>query len=120
MAKIDVSSDRPTFASEYVKADMERAVFLGSPTLDNMFTALITLSSELWATRRRLKVIESQLEKKVGISREQTEQYLPTAEEEAQWIAERDEFVRYCFAQFLRDADIPYASTMSPFERPKG
>jgi hypothetical protein len=115
MAKYQVKSDRPTFAADFVKADMERAVFLQNPTLDNMFTALVTISSELWATKRRLKIVESQLEKKSVLSREETEQYVPSGDETSQWQTERDEFVRYCFAQFLRPADIAYASTTSPF-----
>jgi hypothetical protein len=102
---------RPTYTSEFIKSDTDRAVFLGSATADNLVTALTALSAEVWALRRRQKIVERLLHKHTAITAEMIETYVPTAEETAHWQSERDAFVKLMFDPFARAADIPYASS---------
>ena len=102
----EIKTDRPTYTSEFIKSDTDRAVFLGNPLLDNMMTAIISLSSEIWTTRRRMKVLESLLEDK-GVTREMMEAYMPTDEENEAWQKERDAFIDRTFGPLTRNADRP-------------
>ena len=61
MAVKKLETDRATFTSDFIESDTERAVFLGDPLLDNMMSSLLALGSEVWATRRRMKVLEALL-----------------------------------------------------------
>lgn len=101
--------DRQTYESDYVKGDLERAVFLGNPLIDHLFTAMQSLGAEVWTNRRRMYITESLLAQK-GITREMIEKYMPTADEEARWKSDRDKMVKTMYAPFLRQADINYAS----------
>lgn len=104
-----LNSDRPTYASDYLKGDSEQVSFLGNPVLDNLVTTVVALSSELWADRRRDRVIERLLAEK-GISREMIEGYRPTAEDEAEWEEERNRFIQAALGPLLRDATVPLAA----------
>jgi len=106
---MEVDSDRPTYASDYVKGDSEQVSFLGNPVLDNLVTTVIALSSELWADRRRDRIIERLLAEK-GISQEMIEGYQPTPEDEAEWEAERNRFIQAALGPLLRDATLPLSS----------
>ena len=114
-----MKSEPPTYTTDFIKHDTDHAVFLGSAMIDNIMTALIALSSEVWTARRRNKVLEATLEKHGILKRELTEAYMPTPEENARWTAERDGFVRTMFDPFLRQADIPFSSSMDPTPNPK-
>ena len=70
--KTDLKTERPTYASDFIKADVEQAVFLGNPILDNLVTSMVAVCSELWATKRRTMVIERLLAEK-GITEEMIE-----------------------------------------------
>lgn len=109
MAKIDVNSERPTYTTDFQPSDVNRAVFLGNPVLDNMMTCLVSLSSEVWATRRRMYVLEAVLEKK-GVTKEMVEAYMPSAEEEDMWKKDRDRFVEMMFSPLLRGGDLPMSA----------
>lgn len=108
-AKIDLNTDRPTYASDFIKSDVEKAVFLGNPILDNMVTTMIAVCSELWANRRRTRVLERLLAEK-GISQEMIEGYLPSESEEAEWRAERDRFIEMAFGPLLREGSLPLSA----------
>ena len=115
MAKSDVKTNRETFAVDYTKSDTDHAVFLGHPAIDNLFTAVTVLGAEVWALRRRQKITEKLLEEKKGaVTVEMIQKYIPTAEENAAWTAERTELVASIFASFTRPADTPYAATIHP------
>lgn len=107
--KIKVNSDRPTYASDFVKSDVEQAVFLGNPILDNMMSTILALSTETWANRRRTKVLEALLADK-GITREMIEGYIPTGEDEAEWQADRDRFIDMTLSPLLREGSLPLSS----------
>ena len=95
--------DRPTYTSDFIKSDTDKAVFLGNVLFDNMMTSMIALGSEVWANRRRMKVIEALLEKKGSVTAEMIETYMPTKEEEAAWQAERDQFIKAAFGALARE-----------------
>jgi hypothetical protein len=111
MPDSDKSGHR-TYTSESIKSDTDRAVMLGNAATDNAVSALMALGAEVWAIRRRLKIIESLLVKHAAITAEMIETYVPTAAETARWQSERDAFVKLLFDPFARPADIPYASTL--------
>jgi hypothetical protein len=66
---IKLDTERPTHTSDFIKSDVEKAVFLGDPILDNMLTTILAVSAETWANRRRTLVLERLLAEK-GISKE--------------------------------------------------
>ena len=113
MATKKVNSDRPTHASDFFPNDLERAVFLGHPVLDNVVTSLYALGAEVWSTRRRVKVLEALLEEK-GVTNEMVEKYMPTAEQEADWQKDRDRFIDLTYSPLLREGDLPFSA---PFQR---
>jgi hypothetical protein len=102
---------RETYTNDYVRMDTDRAVFMQNKDIEALFSAMIALSAEVWTGRRRQKVLESVLAKKVGLTPEDMEAYMPTAEENAEWKAERDRMVKVMFDQFLRPGDIPFGSS---------
>jgi hypothetical protein len=102
--------NRKTYASDYVKGDLESAVFLGNPHVDHLFTAMQSLGAETWTNRRRMYVIEALLEKKMPVTQESIQTYMPSEEEEKRWKADRDQFVKTMYAPFLRAGTVDYAS----------
>ncbi|MBM3513415.1 MAG: hypothetical protein FJX59_06840 [Alphaproteobacteria bacterium] len=98
-------TDRATHTSDYVKNDTHNAVFMGNPVIDDMMTAIISLSSDVWAVKRRQKVMESLLASK-GITREMVENYMPTEAETAEWQSERDTYIRRTFSHMARTAEV--------------
>lgn len=112
MATSNLKTDRPTYASDFIPSDVERAVFLGNPVLDNMMTSLIALGAEVWSNRRRMKVVEVLLAEK-GISSEMVEQYMPTAEQDAEWQKDRDRFIDLTYSPLLREGDLPVSAAFT-------
>lgn len=109
------NSGPKTYTTDFIKADTDRAVFLGNALLDDMMTALIALGSETWAVRRRAKITEMLFEKNGKISREMVEQYMPTPEEERQLTTERDDFVRNIYGHFARNGeDVVALNSLDP------
>jgi hypothetical protein len=107
--KTELNTDRPTYATEFIKSDVEQAIFLGNPILDNMMTSMLAMCSETWAIRRRTNVIERLLAEK-GITQEMVEGYMPTPEDEAEWQAERDRFIEMTLGPLLRDGSLPISA----------
>ncbi len=105
----ELNSDRPTYATEFIKSDAEQAVFLGNPILDNMMTTMLAMCAETWAIRRRTNVIERLLVEK-GITQEMVEGYMPTPEDEAEWHAERDRFIKMTLGPLMRDGSLPISA----------
>ena len=113
MATTTLKTDRPTFASDFIPADIDKAVFLGNPILDNMMTSLIALGAEVWSNRRRMKVIEALLAEQ-GVTNEMVEQYMPSTEKEAEWQKDRDRFIDLAYSPLLREGSLPVSA---PFQR---
>jgi hypothetical protein len=82
----------PAFAAEAIKSDVKNGVFLGNPVLDNVVSCVIALGTELWATKRRMKVMEAVMAKH-GVTAQMLEQYVPNEKEVAAWEADRDRFI---------------------------
>ena len=81
-----------------------------NPYVDHLFTAMQALAAEVWTNRRRMYIIEAMLEKKIPVTQESIQTYLPTAEEDAIWKADRDRMVKTQYAPFLRPGNINYSS----------
>ena len=93
----------PSYATDFIKADSDQAVFLGNPVLDNMMTSMIALGAEVWSNRRRMRVIERLLAEHGSVTNEMIEAYLPSDEENEALKAERDSFIRRTFGSMARD-----------------
>jgi hypothetical protein len=107
--KMELDTERPLYTSDYIVADVESAIFLGNPILDNMFSSMLAINAETWANRRRTMVLERLLAEK-GVTHEMIEGYMPTAEEEAAWQAERDRFIDMTLGPMLRDGSLPISA----------
>lgn len=94
MAKLE--TDRPTFAVDAIPSDINDAVFLGNPILDSLVSTVIAMGSEMWETKRRLKVIQAVMEEN-GITNDMIEQYMPNEAQAAEWEADRDRFIDLTF-----------------------
>ena len=95
-------NNRPTYTVDAIPSDITNSVFLGNPALDNVTSCIIAMSAEMWATKRRMKVIESLLAKK-GVTPQMIESYVPTAEENAEWEKERDRFISLAMGPLAND-----------------
>ena len=113
-------SDRPEYTADFYKQDNDRGVFMGSPMNDNLFTALLTLTAEVWVNRRRLWIMTSLMEKHGKVTEEMIEQYVPTEQEEEKWKQKRDAMVSLMYDPFLRRKDIPYTSSLVTDQTPRG
>ena len=109
MATSTLKTDRPTYASDFIPSDVERAVFLGNPILDNMMTSLIALGAEVWSNRRRMKVVEALLAEK-GVTAEMIETYMPTAEQDAEWQKDRDRFIDLTYGPLAYTGKTPFSA----------
>ena len=76
---------------------------------------MIAMGTELWETKRRLKVMQAVMEDK-GITTEMIEQYVPTDEQNAEWEADRDRFIDLTFGPLANpgithwSADFPHGA----------
>ena len=104
----DKTYDRPTFASDFIKSDSDRAVFFDNPAMDNMMTTVIALGAEVWTVRRRMKVLEALLEDK-GIDEEMIESYMPSKDRIADWQEDRDAFVKRTFSALANEGDLDFS-----------
>ena len=107
--RMELDTERPLYTSDYIVGDVEKAVFLGNPLLDNMFSSLLAINAETWANRRRTMVLERLLAEK-GVTNEMIEGYVPTPEEEAAWQAERDRFIDMTLGPMLRAGSLPISA----------
>lgn len=96
-------TQRPTHTVDAIPSDVTTSVFLGNPILDNLVGCMVAMNGELWATKRRMKVLESLLAKK-GVTRDMIENYVPTPEETAEWEKDRDRFVTLAMGPLTNDA----------------
>lgn len=78
--------------SPAIPSNVDQMVLLGDARLDAIMTTVVALGSELWTTKRRVKVLERVLSDG-GIGTAEVEAYQPTPAETAQWNAERDRFI---------------------------
>ncbi len=92
------------------KIEAELGIEIGGPgrayfddvVIDNLFDAMLELSAALWTVRDRQIILEKVLaERGLSVS-EAIEAYVPSEDDLAERIAERDEMVARIFGSFLR------------------
>ena len=103
-------SKRPTHTVEAIPSDVKNGLFLGNAAVDNLVSCLIAMGAEVWATKRRLHVMQAVMAKH-GIGAEAIESYVPTAAEAAAWEADRDRFVDLTLGPLANEAYRPVGST---------
>ncbi len=91
-----------TVASEAIPSDIQNGVFLGNPVLDNVVSCVMAMGAELWATKRRMKVLEALLSAK-GVSNADIEGFTPSAEQTAAWEKDRDRFIDLTLGSLAND-----------------
>lgn len=109
---------RKSYTADFIKSDTEQAVFLGNPLMDDMMTSLIALGTEVWANRRRTRIIELLMEKEGAVTRDMIEAYVPTDEEEAEMRKERDAFIQLTYGHIARTGEDQTALDGSAKENP--
>ena len=102
-------TDRPTYATEAIPSDVTAGEFLGNPVLDNLVSCMIAMSAEMWATKRRMKVLEAVLTK-AGIGADKVEKYVPTEQQAAQWLADRDRYIELVMGPLANQGYKPFSS----------
>ena len=112
MATSPLKTDRKTYAAEFVKADYDRAVFMGHPLMDSMFTSITALAMNVWTIQRRMRIVEILLEKNGAVTREMIEKYQPTEEEAAKLHAERSLFVAEIYDPYKESGDVGYGGSL--------
>jgi len=112
-------SGRKTYTHDFFKSDTDHAVFLGNPLMDDVMTTLVALGAEVWAGRRRVRIIELLMEKKGAVTKDMVEAYVPTAEEEAELQAERDAFIKIAYGHMARADEDRTALNSDAFEGPR-
>jgi hypothetical protein len=105
---VDKKKDRQTYATDYIKGDWDKVVYLDSPHTDNLMSAVLNMGAELWAVKRRQLVVERLLDQKGTINRAMVEGFIPSAEDAVAWQAERDEFIERTLGVLTRVADKSY------------
>ncbi len=103
-------SKRPTYAAEAIPSDLNNALFLGNPALDNVVSCVIAMGAELWSTKRRLHVMEAVMAKN-GITPEIIEKYVPTTAEQAAWEQDRDRFIDLTLGPLANEGYLPVGAS---------
>lgn len=107
----DTKLAKPTHTTDFIPAiDARHTAFLGNPVIDGLVHTVMALGTELWATKRRGKIVESLLAAGRQVTPAAIEAYVPTPAEEKAWAAERDAMIKATygsFAQITQVADAP-------------
>jgi hypothetical protein len=106
----DATPARRGYTVDFIPSTTRNSVFLGNPVLDNMMHAILALSAEVWADKRRLKVIEALMAAKHEVTPASIEAYVPTAEQDAAWTAERDLMIKMTFGALVTAPGAPSGS----------
>src|SRR5580698_4244659 len=97
----DSKIDPRTYTTDFIHtSDGREASFLGNPVLDSLVHTVVALGTELWVVKRRAKIVESLLAAKKPVTPETIESYVPTAEQERAWAAERTEMIKATYGIF--------------------
>lgn len=104
----ELKSKRPTHTTVFIPGnDARHNSFLGNPVIDNLVSTVIALGTELWAVKRRNKIVESLLAAKRQVTLEAIETYVPTPAEEKAWAAERDAMIKATYGTFASNTGAP-------------
>ncbi len=96
-------SGRPTYATNFIKTDVENVAFLGNVHVDNIVTTLMAMGNEMWSMRKRMHILETVLEDK-GVKADVIEKYIPTAAQEQAWAKEREIWVDRFWGHFAKNS----------------
>jgi hypothetical protein len=118
----DTPKSQPTYATDYVKGDFDKAVYLDNPHLDNLTTAFLGLGTEFWVMRKRHMVLESYLSEHRLLDPAKFEAYEPSMAQKAVFEKERDDFISRIFSVLTRETQatptsLP-AATVAPRNTP--
>lgn len=110
---------RPGYATDFVKGDFDRSVYLGNAHIDNLMAVVTALGAENWTMRRRLMVLERFLAEKNVLDLEAYDAYEPNAAEKAAWDAEREDYMDRVFAVLMRptgpvEGEMPHDNMQPP------
>ena len=95
----------------------KRPEFHDNAAIDHLIAMVVTLTSELATTRRRLAVVERVAEASGAFSRQQVDRYVPTADDYAEDEAERLRLLRSLFYLMNKEVrDLDEGSTEAGFE----
>ncbi|MBM3515277.1 MAG: hypothetical protein FJX59_16415 [Alphaproteobacteria bacterium] len=108
---------RPTHTVPFVKHKTEDVTYFGNPVIDNMMTALVAVTAEVWSTRRRMKVLEALLETK-GVTTEMVENFMPSEKQTKEWAEDRDAFIQRTMSVLAREASMPMSAEWTEQEFP--
>jgi len=100
---------RPTYTAEAIPSDVRNGLFLDNPALDNLMNCVIAMGAEVWATKRRLHIMEAVMAKN-GVTQKMIESYVPSDAEKAAWDADRDRFVELTYGPLAYDPHLPVGS----------
>lgn len=110
------ADERPTSHTvDFIPKGAENFVFLENQVLDSLVSSVLELSAEVWTLKRRSLFTEALLESKGLVTKHDIETYSPSAEETAEWAAQRDRFVRRIYAPFGRKAPLEKPATPDQF-----
>ncbi len=86
---------------------MADLTFFPDPNVDRVLGVVMELAGEVYVLRDRLRTVEKLLEERGTLSRADIDAYEPSADERAQWLADRDDFVQRIVAPLTSQADSP-------------
>ncbi len=81
-----------TYAVDAIPSDIKNGVFLGNPIVDNVVSCVIALATEVWTTKRRMKVLEAVMAER-GVTNDMIEKFVPTEQQKVEWAKDRDSFI---------------------------
>lgn len=87
----------------FIKSDSANAAYLGAHHVDQLASAFLNLGAEFWVMRRRMLVLEKFLSEKGAYDPAALEAYEPTPEEQREWEAQRDAFIRRTFSVLTQE-----------------
>ncbi len=86
---------------------MPDLTFFPDPNVDRVLGVVMELAGEVYVLRDRLRTVEKLLEERGTLSRADIDAYEPSADERAQRLADRDDFIQRIVAPLTSQADSP-------------
>ena len=103
MTDVSQINGRQTYATAAIRAEIDSAVFLGNPHLDNLLTIVVALGAEIWESRQRMLIMERLLETHGNVTEEMIEQYVPSDAEVELWEAKKAAMTERVYSALARD-----------------
>jgi hypothetical protein len=104
-------------ATDFVKSDYDKAIILDSVHADNLMSAVLNLSAELWVVRRRMLISEKLAGQKVYATGAAIDAYVPTPQEKIAWEHERDVFIDRTLSVLTRGGNKKIEGASIPMSR---